>query len=160
MKMDPSQWIASFRALHQRVSRGEASDEDKQRHRAMREELAASLVASQGQSVPPGSQARKHFRVPQVFPVEIDNVHRIVTRDISRLGFSALLNGSLKLGDEVRFSLTVSRAAEPITGRAHVASLTKLQGSARLGFAIDSMSEDDAERLEMALFDAVLARLK
>lgn len=158
--MDPSQWIAQFRVLHERVSRGQASDEDRLRHKAMREELATSLVQSQGQSVPPGSQARKHFRVPQVFPVEVNNIYRLVTRDISRAGFSALVNGSLAVGDDISFSLTLARGTEPITGKGHVAELSKLQGSARVGFAIDAMSEAAAERLEMALFDAVLARLK
>ena len=158
--MDPNEWIATFRALHQRVKDHSATDDERQRHKAMREELARSLVATQGQSMPPGSPARRHFRVRQVFPVEVNNTYRVVTNDISQAGFSALINGSLKVGDEISFSLTLSRGTDPITGRGHVAEVTKLQGSARVGFAIDSMNESDVERLEMALFDAVLARLK
>ena len=158
--MDPGKWIAQFRALHQRVSSGQATEAELQQHKAMREELARSLLVAQGQSVPPGSPARKHFRVPQVFPIEVNNIYRAVTKDISRAGFSTVINGSLQVGDEVTFSLTVARGAEPITGRAHVAQVTKQPGSSRLGFAIDSMSDADAERLEMALFDSVLARVK
>jgi hypothetical protein len=158
--MDPTKWIASFRALHQRVGRGEAGEEELRRHKAMREELAASLVASQGQEVPPGGQARKHFRVPQVFPVEVNNVYRVVTKDISRSGFSAMINATLEVGQDVAYSLTLARGAPPITGRARVAAVTKLVGTSRIGFAIDSINEADGERLEMALFDAVLARLK
>lgn len=158
--MNPSQWIASFRALHERVSRGEANEDDRRRHKAMREELAVSLLASQGQEAPPGGPARKHFRVPQVFPVEVNNIYRVVTKDISRSGFSAMINATLEVGQEVTFSLTLTRGAPPITGRARVAVLTKLVGTSRVGFAIDSLNDADAERLEMALFDAVLARMK
>ena len=156
--MDPSQWIAAFRALHERVKKGDASPEEKDRHLAMRREFARSLAAAQGLGVPDGQDARKHFRVAQVYNLEVNNAYRAVTRDISRSGFSALVPGSFKEGEEVLFSIQPGRGVDPIQGRARVVSSVKQPGNSKVAFAVTTISEDAAERLEMALFDAALAR--
>ena len=156
--MEPSQWIAAFRALHERVKKGDASALELERHLAMREELARSLASAQGLTVPAGQDARKHVRVAQVFNLEVNNVYRAVTRDISRSGFSALVTASFKEGEEVLFSIQPGRGVDPIQGRARVVSALKQTGNSKVAFAIISLAEASAERLEMALFDAALAR--
>ncbi len=157
--MDPSQWIASFKALHEHVKKGAASELEKEKHQAMREELARSLATAQGLSVPAGQDARRHFRVAQVYPVEVNSVYRAVTRDISRSGFSALVPGTLREGEEVTFSLQLTRDTEAVKGRARVVSAVKQAGNMRVAFEITGLQPEMAERLELALFDAALSRI-
>jgi hypothetical protein len=45
-----------------------------------------------------------------------------------------------------------------VVGQAKVVAVVRQSGNSRVSFAIESLGEADAERLEMALFDAVLAR--
>jgi hypothetical protein len=158
--MDPTQWISAFRALHQRVKKAEATPQELEHHLAMREELARSLASAQGLTVPTGQNARRHFRVAQVFHIELNNIHRAVTRDISRSGFSALVPGDYKDGQEVSFSIVLARGEEPITGKGKVVASMKQQGSSRVSISVSAMSEASGERLEMALFDAALSRIK
>jgi hypothetical protein len=70
------------------------------------------------------------------------------------------MTDGLREGQRVSFSIVVQRGVDPVTGAAHVVHSLKLPGSARVSFAIDAISEECAERLETALFDAVLSRLK
>jgi hypothetical protein len=60
----------------------------------------------------------------------------------------------------VTFALTLGKGQEPVSGQAHVVSAIRQQGNSRISFAIDFVSEENGERLELALFDAVLLRLK
>jgi hypothetical protein len=134
--------------------------DERARYLAMREELARSLVAAQGLQLPAGQNARKHFRVAQLYNVEIANLYNTVTRELSRSGFSANVTGELKTGDDVDFKLLLSRGSEPISARARVVAALKQGAQWRVSLAIDRLNEGDAERLEVALFDAVLARIK
>lgn len=156
--MDPSEWLAGFRVTHQRAKAGQLKPEERARYLAMREELARSLVAAQGLSLPEGQNARKHFRVAQVFPLEVANLYQTVTKELSRAGFSALITGTLKANDSVDFQLTLGRGTEPVTGKARVVSVVRQAGNSRVSFAIEAMGAEGEERLELALFDAVLAR--
>lgn len=157
--MDPATWLAGFRLTHQRAHKGLLKPDEHAKYLAMREELARSLVASQGLVVPEGQQARKHFRVAQLFQVEVAGLYQTVTKELSRSGFTALVTGALPQNEDIEFVLTLSRGAEPVRGVARVVSVLRQAGNMRVSFRIESMGADDAERLEMALFDAVLARL-
>ncbi len=158
--MEPGQWIAAFREGHERFRAGALSEAERKRYLAMREELANSLVAAQGLMVPAGQNARRHFRVAQVFAVEVNNLYPAMTKDISRAGFSCLVPATMRERDPFSFALTVKRGEDPVTGQGRVVNVVKQQGNSRVSFSIDTMSEANAERLEMALFDAVLQRLK
>lgn len=156
--MDPSEWLAGFRVTHQRAKEGKLKPEERAKYLAMREEFARSLVAAQGLTVPEGQQARRYFRVAQLYALEVGNLYNTVTKELSRSGFSALITGTLKDSDRVDFKLTLARGAEPLVGQARVVSVVRQQGNSRVSFAIEALNEADAERLELALFDAVLAR--
>lgn len=158
--MDPSQWITGFRELHLRYKAGPLPGPDLAKYHSMREELARSLVAAQGLTVPEGQNARRHFRVAQVLPLEVNNLYKSVTRDVSRAGFSTVVQGNFKEGERVTFIMGIGRGVEPVTGSAHVVTMVRGQGSSRVSFAMDHMSNEDTERLEVALLDAVLSRFK
>ncbi len=158
--MDPSEWIARFRITHENAKAKKLSDEERKTYLNMREELARSLVNAQALSVPEGQNARKHFRVAQLYQVEINNIYKTVTRELSTSGFSAMVATELKPGQVVPFNLWINRADEPITGQAKVVGGVKAGGAFRTSFLIEVISEANAERLESALFDAVLARFR
>jgi hypothetical protein len=126
---------------------------------AMREELAKSLVAAQSLQVPEDRNFRKNFRVAQVFKLEIERTYQAMTKEVSRSGFSALMPAELKVGKTVGFALTLSRGIEPISGEAKVVNAVKA-GMWRIDFHIILLNDEYAEKLESALYDAVLARFK
>lgn len=157
--MDPSQWMAGFRVTHEKAKAKQLTEDEHKKYLLMREELARSLIQAQALSVPEGQNSRKYFRVAQMYKIEISKTWQTMTKQVSRSGFSASLSSQLKVGQEVDFELTLAREGEPVTGKAKVVSAVK-QGGWNTSFSIEYMSEANAERLESALFDAVLSRFK
>ncbi len=157
--MDPSQWIAAFRVTHEKAKANQLTDDQRKTYLAMREELARSLVSAQALKVPEGENSRKYFRVAQMYKLEIDRTYQTMTKEISRAGFSAMMPKELKVGQRVGFSITLKRDVDPVSGEAKVVAAQKV-GQWRVDFSIDLMNEPNTERLESALFDAVLARFK
>lgn len=158
--MDPGEWLAAFKVTHEQAKKGSLNEEQYKKYLAMREELARSLVAAQGLTVPEGQNARKYFRVAQLYTLEVSNLYKSVTRDISRSGFSSVMTANFSENQKVTFAITLGRGTEPVTGQAHVVAAVKQGGNTRVSFAIDSMPNADVERLELALFDAFLSRVK
>lgn len=152
--MDAQQWMLQFKQVHEAAKKNGSDD----KHRAMKEELARSLVQAQGLSVPEGQAHRKAFRVAQAWQVEINGIYKCLTRDVSGGGFSALVPGDLSVGEEVRFSLRIGGGQEPVTGSASVVAAIKQAGNARVSFNIVSMPKADVDRFEDAIFDCVLNR--
>ncbi len=158
--MDPSEWMNAFRVAHERSKMGGLNSSEKEKYVGMREELARSLVAAQRLTVPEGAPARRFFRVSQAFALELDNVSRTLTKDISRSGFSAMVPSSFKEGQRVSFKLTLGREQDPVTGQATIVAAPKVGAMVRASFSLETLAETEADRLETALFDAVLARFK
>ncbi|MBE2251557.1 MAG: PilZ domain-containing protein [Myxococcus sp.] len=150
--MDAEAWMIKFKQVHEAAKKSGSNDN----HRAMKEELARSLVQAQGLTVPDGQMHRKAFRIAQAWQLELNDTYRCLTRDVSGGGFSALVPASLNVGDEVRFSLKIG--GEPVTGTATVVAAIKQLGNSRVSFTIGSMDKDHVERFENALFDCVLSR--
>jgi hypothetical protein len=150
--MDAAEWMQTFKAVHDAAKKNGPSD----RHRAMKEELARSLVQAQGLVVGEGQSPRKTFRIAQAWQVEINGAYKCLTRDVSGGGFSALVPTNLGVGDEVTFSMRIG--GEPVTGSAKVVAAIKQLGNSKVSFSIASMPTADAERFENAIFDSVLAR--
>lgn len=152
--MDAEQWMQEFKRVHENAKKSGTSD----KHRAMKDELARSLVQAQGLSVPDGQAHRKAFRIAQAWQVELNNTWKCLTRDVSGGGFSALVPSPLNVGDEVKFSMKIGAGQEPVSGTATVVSAIRQTGNSRVSFNIISMMKDDVERFENAIFDSVLAR--
>lgn len=157
--MDAAQWIASFRITHEKAKKGELSPEERMRYQGMCEEFTRSLMAAQNMSVPDGIPARRAFRVAQVYPIELDNVARTMTRDVSCQGFTASANGNFKEGDQISWSLTLSRNTDPMQGMATIVAAPPIgRGSYRVTATFNKLTDAQADRLEKALIDAALAR--
>jgi hypothetical protein len=157
--MDPGEWMARFRVTHERAKSGILNEEQKKDYLGMREELARSLLAAQQLTTPDGQPARRFFRVAQVYRIELNRTYQTTTKMVSVSGFSVSLQNELKVGTKVGFALTLGRESEPVSGEAKVVSSVK-QGPWQISFSIEQINEANAERLEAALFDAVLSRFK
>ena len=157
--MDPAQWIAAFKVTHEKAKRGELKDDEQKKYVGMCEELARSLMAAQGMSPPTGVPARRSFRVAQVYPVEIENVERTMTREVSCGGFTATVNGTFKEGQVISFALTLKRGEDPMQGTATVVSAPRIGGnSSRVTANFNKLTDAQLDRLEKALIDAAVSR--
>ena len=154
-------WLISFRQLHEKARGGQLRGAELARYRSGRDELARALLAAQRLQLKAGEVPRRALRVARALQVELDlpAAHqRAVTLDLSIGGFSCLLAKAPALGEEVGFSLRIP-AAEPLAGRARVQDVKHHEGSARVAFAFVGMPEAEKERLEVFVFDTVLAQL-
>ncbi len=157
-----SEWLLAFRQLHEKARRNQLPDRDLQAYRAGRDELARALLAAQRLALRPGEIPRRALRLARALQVDLDLVtsrERAVTIDISTGGLSCLLAKGPPVGEEVGFALRIP-ASEPLAGRARVQDVKVLPGNVRVSFAFLGVSEADRERLELFVFDTVLAQLQ
>jgi hypothetical protein len=154
-------WLLGFRQLHEKARRGQLRDAELARYRRGRDELARALLAAQRLQLKEHEVPRRALRVARALQLDLDLVtsrERGVTLDLSTGGFSCLLSRPPPLGQEVGFSLRLP-AAEPLSGRGRVQDVRVQQGNARVAFAFVGLAEADRERLELFVFDTVLAQL-
>ncbi len=161
--MSSNLWVETFRALHARARKGQMSDDERRRYLAAREQFARALTAAQGMSLPPGQSARRTFRVAQGLQVDLElstGQVRSMTLDVSCGGFSVMMHKPPSETEEPGFSLRLPGNLEPLVGRVKVVSVQRKMGTHRISFAIQGLAEKDLERLETALFDLALERIK
>ncbi len=154
-------WLRSFRELHERARKGQLSKADEGAYRAGRDELARALLGAQRLTVKPGETPRQALRVARALQVDLDlltSSARAITIDLSTGGFSCLLAKSPPLGDEVSYSLRIP-GAEPLAGKARVADVKPQQGNVRVSFQFSGLDPGERERMELFVFDTVLAQL-
>ena len=157
--MDPSQWIAAFRLTHEQARRGGLNEGELKKYMGMRDELARSLMNSQGLIVPEGVPPRRAFRVAHVFPIELSGLYKTTTREISCASFTSVVGSTFKENDRITFTLNLSRASDPLTGFAIVRAVVRQSASAaRITCNFDDLGEERTAKLELALFDAALSR--
>ncbi len=159
--MDLAQWLVGFRALHDKARQGPLTGVDAQAYQAGRDELARALVRVQGVAVPSGQTPRQALRVPKALQVDVESPvrkDRITTFDLSLAGFSALMS-SAPAPDEVVTATLRLPGAEPVAAAVAVADVKRQPGNVRVTFRFKTLGEKDRERLELAIFDAVLGQL-
>ena len=161
--MSANLWVEQFRALHARARKGPLPENEKRRYLAACEQFARALTAAQGMSLPPGQSARRSFRVAQGLQVDLSlstGQVRAMTLDVSVGGFSVMMHKPPGESEELGFTLRLPGNLEPVTGRAKMVSAQRKIGTHRVSFSMQGLTEKDGERLEMALFDLALERIK
>ncbi|MFT3712573.1 MAG: hypothetical protein QM817_33410 [Archangium sp.] len=160
--MDPNQWFATFRTLHDQNKRGALNPLEKNKYLALRDELARSLMESLGQKFEAGTlPPRRVVKVAQLFNIELSNLYKTMTREISCEGFVTLVQGSFREGDRTAFVLSLGRSVDPVQGDAIVKVAQKQAGTTtRLVCEFTGLKEPALERIEEAVFDAALSRIK
>ena len=161
--MSANLWVEQFRTLHARARKGPLPEEERRRYALAREQFARALTASQGMSLPPGQSARRSFRVAQGLQVDLTFASgpvRAMTMDVSVGGFSVMMHKPPVESEEPGFTLRLPGNLEPVVGRARMVSMQRKTGTHRVSFTMQGLTEKDAERLEMALLDLALERIK
>lgn len=159
--MEPAQWIATFRALHDQAKKGPLDPNQAGRYTAMKDELARSLLLSEGKELPKGAPPRRVIRVPTVHQIEVAGIHRATTSELSCAGFTALIPAMVKEGTIIGFSLMLSRSGEPIRGDAIVQAAVRQPNTLiKLSCQFTKLDEAIIERIETVLFDVALTRFR
>ncbi len=156
-----SDWVRSFRELHQRARKATLGPGEESRYQAMREELARAMLAAQKLTLKPGETPRRALRVARAIQVELKvgaTTERTVTLDLSSGGFSAMLAHPPMLGELVGVSLRVP-GGEPLACRASITDVKPLAGSVRVAGRFVDLKGADLDRLEFFVIDAVLSLL-
>jgi hypothetical protein len=156
-----SEWLRAFRDLHERARRGVLSPADHVTYRAGRDDLARVLLAAQRLALRPGAIQRQTLRVARALQVDLTfpaGPIRAVTVDVSSGGFSCLLPKAPALGGEVGYALRIP-AAEPLAGQARITDVKPIEGNVRVACQFVSLAGPDRDRLELCVFDTVLAQL-
>jgi len=160
--MEFREWLGQFRARHDAAKRGALDASSLSDYHAARDELARALLAAQRVAIEPGQQPRRQLRAFRALQVDVaffDGTLRATTRQLSAGGFSALLAHAPKVGEVVKVILRLP-GAEPLQAEARVVETKPQAGNAHVSFQWAGLGEDDRERLEVFVFDAVLDELK
>src|SRR5512142_1487654 len=156
-----AEWMKGFRDFHERARSGKLGPDDLQTYRAARDELARALLSAQRLTVKPGETPRAALRVARALQVDLDMLTssaRAITVDLCTGGFACLLAKAPPSGDEIGYSLRLP-GTEPLTGKVRVADIKPQQGNVRVSFQFVGMSGEERERVELFVFDTVLAQL-
>lgn len=160
--MNPSEWIQEFKRLHEAARKGALAAADLPVYNEACEQLARSLLGAQGLAIEAGAPARRFFRVAQGLQVDVDFANgrqRLMTQDLSCGGFSALVKEAPNPKELPGFTLKLPGGVDPLVGRSRIIAVLQKPGNARVSFAFESVPEAQLKRLEMTLFDLVLARM-
>jgi hypothetical protein len=103
---------------------------------------------------------RRALGVAQLFSIELQNVHRVMTRELSCTGYVALVPATFGVGELVTFTLTLGRSIELVKGDSVVKQISKQGTNYRVVADFKGLMEPALERIEDAVFDAALSRLK
>ena len=156
-----AEWLASFRDLHEKARRGQLGPGEAATYRAGRDELALALLAAQRLTIKPGETPRQALRVARALQLDLDLLtsrERAVTTDVSTGGFATLLSKAPPLGDEVGVSLRLP-AAEALVCKARITDVRPMGTHVRVSGQFIRLSDAERERLELFVFDTVLAQL-
>jgi hypothetical protein len=161
--MSPNHWVEQFRVLHERARKGQLPETERRRYMAAREQFARALTAAQGMTLPPGQSARRTFRIAQGLQVDLSlssGQTRSMTLDVSCGGFSVMMHKPPLESEEPGFTLRLPGNQDPVTGRVKLVAVQRKIGTHRVSFSMLGLSDKDVERLESALFDLALERIK
>ena len=160
--MNLQAWLSEFCKLHERAYRGSLPKEERDEYLAARNELARALLKAQHIALQPGQTPRRSLRAALALPLTLQlpgGKLSTVTQDISAGGFSTILSVAPVAGLTIPFSLRLSRGTPAIEGQARLVGVEGAGSSMRAGFAYQDLPADEVERIELSVFDSVVAQL-
>jgi hypothetical protein len=155
-------WLSQFCEMHGRAAQGKLSPGERIEYLAARDELARALLSAQRSLLQPGQTPRRSLRAALALPLTLllpKGRLSVVTQDISAGGFSTLLAAPPPIGLVVQFSLRLSRKSDPIEAHARLVAIHPTGSGIRAGFAYQDLAPEEIERIELAVFDTVVAQL-
>jgi PilZ domain-containing protein len=159
--MGLAEWLAAFRAQHDRAREGRLAARELAAYQASRDQLARALLAAQHMALRPGQLPRRSLRVARALQADLEGEgyeQRAVTVDFSSCGFAVLLGSAPGCCEEITCTLRLP-GQEPVKGQAKVVDVKPLEGATRVAFAFQNLPGPERERLERLVFDTVLEQL-
>jgi hypothetical protein len=160
--MGLEQWLGEFCKLHEQARTDALPASDRKRYLAARDELATALLKAQRIALQSGEVPRRSLRAALGFAISLQlpggNLHSI-TRDLSSGGFSVMLSNAPLIGAVVPFTLKLA-AKDSVEGKARLVSLSPISNTRRGSFSFEPLAPEVVERIELLVFDAVVAQLK
>lgn len=156
-----AEWLAAFREQHERARRGVLTQAEQLAYRAGRDELAKTLLLGQRLTLQAGQTPRQSLRVARALQIELTLPSlsvKAITLDLSTGGFSTALAKAPPLGEELGVSLRLP-ASGAFSCRARVTDVRPQGSQHRVAARFLHLSDQDRERLEIFVFDMVLAQL-
>lgn len=151
-------WVSGFQEVHTRARRRLLTPQEMTDYLGQRNELARMLLGAQQMIIGPGQQPRKALRVSRQLPVELalpTGPLKTRTLDVSSGGFAVMLDQALETGLPVDTRLVLPRDGLVELKARTVAS--KPHGDKhRVAFIMPDLSDEDRDRVEFTVFDAVL----
>ena len=160
--MSLADWLKQFRSLHAKARAGGLDRRELAAYHASRDELARALLAAQRLTLDPGQPPRRSLRVARALQADLefdDGTVRALTIDVSAGGFATRLAKPPRVGEEPKVTLRIP-GGEPLRVSARAVEVKPLSGTHRAAFQFVGLGEEDAERLELFVFDAVLQQLE
>jgi hypothetical protein len=161
--VDLQHWLTTFRELHEKARNGALAGAEVRDYQERRRELAHAMLAAQDLTRPPGHAPRQSMRVARALQVELQTSsgrERLTTFDISVGGFSAPMASAPVLGASLAATVRLPGGVDPLQATVKVVGAQAQSGSVRVSFSFAKLEGADAERLEFALIDMVLAQFK
>jgi hypothetical protein len=155
-------WLAEFCKMHERAHRGSLSGGDQAEYLAARDELARAVLRAQRIVLKPGELPRRSLRAALALQVVLQlptGRLQTLTQDVSSGGFSALVSTQQPAGHLVPFALRLSREGAPVEGNVKVMGTDPGGTGLRVAFAYDRLPPEAVERIELAVFDSLVAQL-
>lgn len=162
--MSTHEFVAQFRALHEKAKSGKLTQAERLAYAAGRAQFARFVLVAQelGRA---GQTLRSNLRMAKMLKVElrpdVGELARLSTIDVASGGFAALVAGGMKVGLGAAFTLYLPSGgggSAPLTGRCVVASSRPQTTLFRVSFRFDNLPATAQEQLDMAIIDAVLER--
>lgn len=161
MSVDLGAWLEDFRRLHEQARRGGLTGTARHAYREARDELASALLRAQHVEIDPRAAPRRWLSVARMLQADLgffDGTLRVGTRSISCRGFAVVLVRAPRRDEAVRVTLRLP-GGDSLQGVARVLDSTPQLGNVLVSFEWAQLSREDAERLELLVFDTVLEQL-
>jgi len=155
-------WVTGFRELHEKARRGGLLGSERVTYLAQRDELGRMMLAAQRLSLRPGMTPRRMVRVARALQLDLElegQKLRCFTIDFSTGGFSTTVPRAPSIGTDMSASLRLPAEA-PVVCRARITDVRPLGDNHRISVRFLDLTSSDRERLELFVFDAVLAQLR
>jgi hypothetical protein len=151
-----------FRMLHDLAKAGTINKPDREEYERARSEFARLIVTTQELAVPKGGE-RSAFRVAYMVKVDVEYAglsQQASTLDIGEGGFAALLHPPPPISGIADVKLSLAGGdGKPILAKAKCVGHQKHGGVVRASFSFTDLDSASRERIAIAVFDQVLAKL-
>lgn len=160
--MEFSKMFSKFCEWHDGFKEGVLVRETIERYMQARREIYGVLLVGQRLAIESSAVTRGSLRVAHAYQIEFGFPSGVVTsttHDISTSGLSALVPESPPVGSVITMRLMVGGGAA-IVGRCQVVTITRTQDHIRMGVAFEGMPAEARERIETAVCDVIVTKLR